>query len=124
MIQIWGEGGGGGGGGGRGDDSFFFLKDRSSLQYFITQGMGQSSMFRTFLPFALYVILGGGLRLWLGWEEGKEEFQGGSIPVYYETCLKTQPAHKPYNEKRFFSSKRVVVFFQLTISPSDLLALI
>ena len=36
------------GGGGWGDDSFFFLKDRSSLQYFITQGMGQSSMFLTF----------------------------------------------------------------------------
>ena len=36
-----------GGGGGWGDDSFFF-KDRSSLQYFITQGMGQSSMFLTF----------------------------------------------------------------------------
>ena len=31
------------------DDSFFiFIKDRSSLQYFITQGMGQSSMFLTF----------------------------------------------------------------------------
>ena len=30
------------------DDSFFFIKDRSSLQYFITQGMGQSSMFHTF----------------------------------------------------------------------------
>ena len=28
--------------------SFFFMKDRSSLQYFITQGMGQSSMFLTF----------------------------------------------------------------------------
>ena len=27
---------------------FFFLKDRSSLQYFITQGIGQSSMFLTF----------------------------------------------------------------------------
>ena len=26
----------------------FFLKDRSCLQYFITQGMGQSSMFLTF----------------------------------------------------------------------------
>ena len=77
------------------------------------------------LPFALCVILGGGLRLWVGWEEGKEESQGGSIPVYYEACLKTQPAHKPLNnEKRFFSSKWVVFFFQLTISPSDLLALI
>ena len=61
-----------------------FFKDRSSLQY---------------LPFALYVILGGGLRLWLG-EEGKEESQGGSIPVYYETCLKTQPAHKPLITRR------------------------
>ena len=30
------------------DDSFFFIKDRSSLQYFITQGMGQSSTFLTF----------------------------------------------------------------------------
>ena len=27
---------------------FFFLKDRSSLQYFITQGIGQSSIFLTF----------------------------------------------------------------------------
>ena len=26
----------------------FFFKDRSSLQYFITEGMGQSSMFHTF----------------------------------------------------------------------------
>ena len=76
------------------------------------------------LPFTLYVILGGGLQLWVGWEEGKEESQGGSIPVYYEAFLKTQPAHKLNNEKRFFSSKRVVFFFQLTISPSDLLALI
>ena len=29
----------------------FFFKDRSSLQYFITQGMGQSSMFLTFRTF-------------------------------------------------------------------------
>ena len=27
---------------------FLYLKDRSSLQYFITQGMGQSSMFLIF----------------------------------------------------------------------------
>ena len=27
--------------------NLFFLKDRSSLQYFITQGMGQSSMLLT-----------------------------------------------------------------------------
>ena len=26
----------------------FFIEDRSSLQYFITQGMGQSAMFLTF----------------------------------------------------------------------------
>ena len=54
----------------------FFLKDRSSLQYFITQGMGQSS-----LPYTLYVILGGGLGVWVGWGEGEEESQG-YIPVY------------------------------------------
>ena len=35
-----------------------------------------------------YVILGRGLGLWVGWKEGKEESQG-SIPVYYEDCLKT-----------------------------------
>ena len=78
---------------------FFFIKDRSSLQYFITQGMGQSSMFHTF-----HTILGGGLRLWVGWEEGKGESQG-SIPVYYEACLKTQRAHKPlihHDEKHDF----------------------
>ena len=33
----------------------FFLKDRSSLQYIITQGMGQSLCS---LPYAHYVILG------------------------------------------------------------------
>ena len=43
-----GRGEGGGGGEGWGDDSFLFFKDRSRLQYFITQGMGQSSMFLTF----------------------------------------------------------------------------
>ena len=58
----------------------FFLKDRSSLQYFITQGIGRS--------FALYVILVGGFGLWVGWGEGEEESQA-SIPVYYEACLKT-----------------------------------
>ena len=31
-----------------GSDSIVVEKDRSSLQYFITQGMGQSSMFLTF----------------------------------------------------------------------------
>ena len=37
-----------GGGEGVGVMILFFLKDRSSLQYFITQGMGQSFMFLTF----------------------------------------------------------------------------
>ena len=64
-----------------------FLKDRSSHQYFITQGMGQSLCS---LPYALYKILGGGLGLWAGWGEGEgEEESQGSIPVYYEACLKT-----------------------------------
>ena len=57
------EGGRGGGGGDimvfaiecMQDYSFLFLKDRSSLQYFIT------------------LILGGGLGLWEGEEEGEEE---------------------------------------------------
>ena len=52
---------GGGGGGNTGHYVFchilrhavmilflFFIKDRSSLQYFITQGMGQSSIFLIF----------------------------------------------------------------------------
>ena len=54
---------------------FFFLKDRSSLQYFITQGMGQSSMFRIFRTI---IILGGGLRLWLGW--GRERRNPRAAP--------------------------------------------
>ena len=60
-----------------------FLKDRSSLRYFITQGMSQSSMFLTFRTIC---NLGGGLGLWVRWEEGEEESQG-SIPAYYEVCL-------------------------------------
>ena len=47
---------------------FFF--DRSSLQYLITQGMGQSLCS---LPYALYVILGGGIGVWVCWGEGEEE---------------------------------------------------
>ena len=101
---MWGRGGRGGGG----DDSFFFLKDRSRLQYFITQGWVRVLCS---IPFALYVILGGGLRLWLGWEEGKEESQGGSIPVYYETCLKTQPAHNPLITRRGSFPLRGLLFF-------------
>ena len=59
----------------------FFFK---SLQYFITQGMGQSSMFLTFRTTCNF---GGRLGLWVGWEEGEEESQG-SMPDYYEACLK------------------------------------
>ena len=47
----------------------------------------------TYLTHSAYVILGGGLGVWVGWGEGEEESQG-YIPVYYEACLKTQPAHK------------------------------
>ena len=72
--------GGGGEEGGWGDDSFlFFLKDRSSLQYFITQGMGQSSMFLTFRTICNFrgrtsalVRVGGGK---------------GGIPGQLHTCL-------------------------------------
>ena len=59
FLGIDTEGEGGGGMGDTGHYGFchimrhavmilFFLKDRSSLQYFITQGMGQSSIFLTF----------------------------------------------------------------------------
>ena len=73
-------GGGGGGGGGVGVMIlFFFLKDRSSLQYFITLGMGQSSMFRTFRTICNFrgrtsalVRVGGGK---------------GGIPWLLHTCL-------------------------------------
>ena len=68
------------------DSFFFFIKDRSSLQYFTTQGMGQSSMFLTFRTICNFRGRTSAL------EEGKEESQGGSIPVYYKACLKTQPA--------------------------------
>ena len=70
-----------------------FFKDRSSLQYFIT---GSKFMFLTFHTIC---NLGGGLGLWVGWEEGKEESQG-SIPAYYETCLKRYPAYKPLITRR------------------------
>ena len=53
------------------------------------------------LPFALRV----------GWEEGKEESQGGSIPVYYEACLKTQPAHKILITRRGSFHLRGLLFF-------------
>ena len=62
------------------DDSFFFLKDRSSLQYFITQGMGQSSMFLTFRTICNFSGRTSALGRVGG---GKGGIQGGSIPVYY-----------------------------------------
>ena len=40
----------------------FFIKDRSSLQYFITQGMGQSSIFLTFRTICNFRIEGGGAK--------------------------------------------------------------
>ena len=84
---------------------FFFLKDRSSLQYFITQGMGQSSMFLTFSTICNF--RGRTLAL----VRGKEESQGSSIPVYYETCFKIQPAHKPLITRRGSFPLRGLLFF-------------
>ena len=62
--------------------TLFFLKDRSSRQYFITQGIDQS-----LCSLPTYVILGG--RIWglCKWVEREEEPQG-YIPVYCEACLK------------------------------------
>ena len=80
--------------------------------------MGQSSMFLTFRTICNFRGRTSALGRVGG---GKGGIPGCSIPVYYEAFLKTQPAHN--NEKRFISSNRVC-FFQLTISPSDLLALI
>ena len=58
---------------------FFKGQDRSSLQYFITQGMGQSSMFLTFRTICNFrgrtsalVRVGGGK---------------GGIPGWLHTCL-------------------------------------
>ena len=54
----------------------FFLKDRSSLQYFITHGMGQSSMFHTF-----HTIRGRTSAL------GRVGGGKGGIPGRLHTCL-------------------------------------
>ena len=60
----------------------FFLKDRSSLQYFITQGMGQSSMFLTF-----HTICNFRRRTWaLGRVGGG---RGGIPRLHTCLCLKT-----------------------------------
>ena len=89
---------GGGGGGGVegtlcfkacGDESSFFSflnkKDRSSLQYFITQRMGQSSMFFTFRTVCNF-----GGRTWaLGRVGGGRGRTLGLNHSLYEACLKT-----------------------------------
>ena len=41
-----------------------------------------------YVPFRTICNLEEGLGLWVGWEEGEEESQG-SMPAYYEACLKT-----------------------------------
>ena len=64
---------------GGGDDSFFFFKDKSSFQYFITQGMGQSSMFLTFRTISNFR----GRTLPLGRVGGGK----GGIPGQLHTCL-------------------------------------
>ena len=62
------------------DDSFlFFIEDRSSLQYFITQGMGQSSMILTFRTICNFR----GRTSALGWVGGGK----GGIPGRLHTCL-------------------------------------
>ena len=57
----------------------FFLKDMSSLQYFVTQGMGQSSMFHTF--HTICVFRGGTSAL------GRVGGGKGVIPGRLHTCL-------------------------------------
>ena len=57
----------------------FFLKDRSSLQYFITQGMGQSSMFHSF--HTICNLRGRTLAL------GRVGGGKGGIPGRHHTCL-------------------------------------
>ena len=58
---------------------FLFLKDRSSLQYFITQGMGHSSMFHTFYTICNFR----GRTSALGRVGGGK----GGIPGKLHTCL-------------------------------------
>ena len=57
----------------------FFIKDRSSLHYFITQGMGQSSMFLTFRTICNFK----GRTSALGRVGGGK----GGIPGRLHTCL-------------------------------------
>ena len=47
-----------------------------------------SEFYVPYLSYYTVCILGGGLRLCVGWGEGEEESHG-STPVYYEACLKT-----------------------------------
>ena len=58
---------------------FFFIKDRSSLQYFIIPGMGQSSMFLTLRTICNFR----GRTSALGRVGGGK----GGIPGRHHTCL-------------------------------------
>ena len=66
------------------DDSFFFKGQFKSPILHTHNGWVSVP---SSLTFALYVILGGGLQLWVGWEEGKEESQGGSLPVSFSITV-------------------------------------
>ena len=63
----------------------FFFKGQVKSPILQNTRDGQSSMFLTFRTICNF---GGGLGLWVRWEEGEEESQG-SMPDYYEACLKT-----------------------------------
>ena len=90
----------------------FLLKDRSSLQYFITQGMCQSSMFHTFHTICNFR----GRTLPLGRVGGgKGGIPGRFHTWFYEACLKTQPAHKPLITRRGSFPLRGCFFSNLTV---------
>ena len=84
------EGGGGGGGGHYG----FCHRRLAVMIFFFFKGQIKSPILHNtregseFYVFRTICNLGRGLGLWVGWEEGVEESQG-SMPAYYEACLKT-----------------------------------
>ena len=87
-------GGGGGGGGHTGHYGFCHIMRHAVMILFLILYKGQVKS-----PI-LHSTRDGSEFLFL-----KEKSQGGSIPVYYEACLKTQPAHKPlihHDEKHDF----------------------